>query len=689
MKIIHIFCAISLALFLSVNTLSAKGTPADSAALESVELEEIVVVSSSRNEVSQRKAATAVNVTPRSVFQSTGSNTVAEVMNFQPGVRVEYSCSNCGMPQMRINGLEGEYTQILLDSHPIFSSLAGVYGIEQMPESMIERVEVIKGGGSALFGSNAVGGVVNIITRQPKRSSFELSNSTSLFEGGGADISTSLSGSIVSDDRTMGISLFSTVRDRDSYDRNGDGFSELPMLESTTVGFRGFYRISDGSRLTAEYHHMDEHRRGGDMLDRPSHEANISEELRHRINGGSVKYDYISADLKHRFSTYVATQSIGRDSYFGTNQDPNAYGKTQDATIVGGAQYTLKMDKFLFLPAEFTTGIEYNNNYLHDEMQGYNRDLAQLSENYGIYAQNEWRNDEFSMLIGARFDKHNKVKDPVLSPRASLRYRPWEPITFRVNYSSGYRAPQAYDEDLHVSAVGGDAMLIVLDPNLRPEYSNSATLSADFYKSFSSWSFNLIAEGFYTALSDIFALREAGRDAQGNILMEKFNASGAKVAGVNLEARMNYMNKVRLNGGLTYQSSFYDEAFEWSSTVDAQRKMFRSPDLYGYLTVDYLPIKELTISPSLTYTGSMLTQHYAGYIAADTEVMTPDFWDINFRVAYDLVLNSGLDIEFSAGVKNMLNSFQSDLDVGVDRDSKYIYGPSIPRTYFVGVKFTL
>ncbi len=689
MKIVKTLCATAMALYIGISITNAQTQEDYIPNEQSIELEEVVVVSSSRNEVSQRKAVTAVNVTSRSTFQSTGSNTVAEVMNFQPGVRVEYSCSNCGFPQMRINGLEGEYTQILLDSHPIFSSLASVYGVEQLPESMVERVEVIKGGGSALFGSSAVGGVVNIITRQPKRSSFEISNNTSIFEGGGVDNNTSLSGSVVSDDRTMGISLFSTVRDRDSYDRNGDGFSELAKLESTSLGFRGFYRISDGSRLTAEYHHLDEYRRGGDMIDSPAHEANLAEELRHRINGGSVKYDYVSADLKHRFSTFIATQSIDRNSYFGTHQDLNAYGNTFDATVVGGAQYTLKIDKFLFSPAEFTAGVEYNNNFLNDIMEGYDKELYQLSEHYGIYAQNEWKTDAFSALVGARLDKHNMVKNPVLSPRASLRFRPWEPITFRANYSSGYRAPQAYDEDLHVSAVGGEVALISLDPNLRPEYSNSVTLSADFYQSFNKWSFNIIAEGFYTALTDVFVLQEQGVDAQGNLLMLKTNASGAKVAGVNLEARLNYMNKVRLNGGMTLQSSMYDTPFEWSKSVEAQRKMFRSPDLYGYLTVDYIPIKELTISPSLTYTGSMLAQHYAGYIAQDTEVMTPDFWDINFRVAYDLVLNSGLDIEFSAGVKNILNSYQSDLDVGVNRDSKYVYGPSTPRTYFFGIKFTL
>lgn len=113
---------------------------------------------------------------------------------------------------------------MLLDSRPIFSSLAGMYGLELFPASMIERVEVIRGGGSALFGSSAIGGVVNIITREPLRNSVALGNTTNILEGGSADFNTSLNGSFVSDDYRTGIYLFGMVRSRDSYDRNDDGF---------------------------------------------------------------------------------------------------------------------------------------------------------------------------------------------------------------------------------------------------------------------------------------------------------------------------------------------------------------------------------------------------------------------------------------------------------------------------------
>ena len=104
-----------------------------------------VVVSATRNETNKKSSATIVNVASTKLFENTASSNLAETMKFQPGLRVENTCGNCGAVQLRINGLDGQYSQILLDSSPIFSSLAGVYGMEQLPVAMIERVEVIRG----------------------------------------------------------------------------------------------------------------------------------------------------------------------------------------------------------------------------------------------------------------------------------------------------------------------------------------------------------------------------------------------------------------------------------------------------------------------------------------------------------------------------------------------------------------
>ena len=200
-----------------------------------------VVVSATRNETNKKSSATIVNVSSAKLFENTASSNLAETMKFQPGLRVENTCGNCGAVQLRINGLDGQYSQILLDSSPIFSSLAGVYGLEQLPVAMIERVEVIRGGGSALFGSNAIGGVVNIITKEPLRNSLNLSHTSNFMDGGGEEFNTSLGGSFVSDDHRAGVYLFGMIKDRDAYDRNRDGFTDLTRMEAQSVGFSCCY----------------------------------------------------------------------------------------------------------------------------------------------------------------------------------------------------------------------------------------------------------------------------------------------------------------------------------------------------------------------------------------------------------------------------------------------------------------
>ena len=648
-----------------------------------------VVVSATRNETNKKSTAVVVNVASAKLFETTASTNLAESMKFQSGLRVENNCGNCGTMQLRINGLEGQYSQILLDSAPIFSSLAAVYGLEQLPVAMIERVEVIRGGGSALFGSNAIGGVVNIITKEPLRNSLTVSNLTDIIEDGTAEYNTSLNGSFVSDDNRAGIYLFGMIKNRAAYDRNGDGFSDIPQVKSETVGFRGYYKTSIRSKLTAEYHHIHEFRRGGDALDLPPHMAEIAEQIEHDIDGGSLRFDAFSADSRHRGNVYASAQRISRDSYYGTGKDPDAYGKTSDLTAVVGAQYTYSFDKCLFMPAQLTLGGEYTYNDLDDHSIGFDRKLLQTVHTTGAFVQNEWRSDKFNIIVGGRLDKHSMIDKPIFSPRANIRYSPNENVGLRLSYSSGYRAPQAYNEDLHIDALNNQSAVIVLDPDLKPEYSHSLSGSADLYRTFGSVQTNLLVEGFYTDLDDVFTLTKAGEDEAGNIVKMRRNASGATVAGITSELKIGISNAFEVQLGYTFQRSRYDEPERWSDDAEPQRRMVRTPDHYGYLTASADITRNFRASLFGNYTGRMLVQHNAGWIERDTDRLTPAFWDMGLRFSYLFRLTNVISMQLDAGVKNIFDSYQSDLDFGPSKDSVYIYGPSLPRTYFVGLKFTM
>ena len=221
-----------------------------------------VVVSATRSETTRKMAPTLVNVVTMDTYARGNCTTVAQGLSFQPGVRVENNCQNCGFQQVRINGLDGQYTQILIDSRPIFSSLAGVYGIEQLPANMVDRVEVMRGGGSALFGSSAIAGTINIITKEPVRNSASVSHTTTAIGGwSGFHNTTDINASIVSEDNKLGLAVFAQNTAKDAWDANGDGFTELSKISGQTAGLRGYVQTGLYSKLSFEYHHLQEFRR--------------------------------------------------------------------------------------------------------------------------------------------------------------------------------------------------------------------------------------------------------------------------------------------------------------------------------------------------------------------------------------------------------------------------------------------
>ena len=647
-----------------------------------------VVVSANRNETTRRLAPTLVNVVDMKLFDTTNSSTLAQGLNFQPGVRVESNCQNCGFQQVRINGLDGPYTQILLDSRPVFSALSGVYGIEQIPASMIDRVEVMRGGGSALFGSSAIAGTINIITKEPIRNSGMLSHTITGLGGMNAfDNNTALNASLITDDQKAGLYIFGQNRHRSAYDHDGDGYTELPVIHGQTVGFRSFFKMSPYSKLTLEYHHMEEYRRGGDSLNLPPHQANIAEQTKHSINGGGVKFDLFSPNDRHRFNVFASAQHINRDSYYGGGRDLNAYGKTTDFNWMAGSQYVLNVDKLLFMPAELTAGVEFNQDRLNDNMWGYKRTVKQHVNIYSAFFQNEWKNDHWGFLLGGRLDKHNLIDHLIFSPRVNLRYNPTKDINFRLSYASGFRAPQAFDEDLHVENVGGNVAMIVLDKNLKEEKSQSFSASADIYHRLGAFQTNFLVEGFYTKLSDVFFLTD-GETVNGILTRTRTNKPGAKVMGINMEGKLAYLSLFQLQAGVTLQTSRYDVPLEWNPDASAVKKMMRTPDAYGYFTATYMPIKPLSIAFSGTYTGTMTVPHEAGFIDAPRTEKTKDFFDMGVKLAYDFKVTKAVKLQLNAGVQNMLNAFQNDFDKGPKRDSGYMYGPSLPRSYFAGIKLS-
>ena len=655
---------------------------------------EQVVVTGNKNEVLRRSSASLVQVLGSKLLTEVGAVSLADGLNFQPGVRVENDCQNCGFTQVRINGLDGHYSQVLMNSRPVFSALAGVYGLEQIPANMIERVEVMRGGGSALFGSSAIGGTINVITRAPAQNGAEVAHTmTSVGLSGALDQNTTLDGSIVSDNQRLGAFIYAQSRNRKGYDHDGDGFTEVPELVSKTIGVKNFLRTGERSRLTLEYHTTHEYRRGGDQLKQQPHNALVAEQTEHDVHAADASYNGWSSSGNDKWNIFSSLQSTARKSYYGSQCDPNAYGRTTDLVVVSGGQWTHLFDHCLFMPAEMVGGVEHNYNYLHDVTLGYDHDVLQRVNIFSGYLQNEWRTDRWGFLVGARLDKHSLIDHVIVSPRANLRYNPSRNLNLRLSYSTGFRSPQAYDEDFHVAVVGGNRVVTVLADGLKEESSRSVSASADWYHAFGNVQANVLVEGFYTDLSDVFVLRQLDRvDAHGNQVLERQNGDGARVWGVNIEGHVATGRLWQTQVGATWQQSRYKRPEQWSDNPDvpAVRRLFRTPDAYGYLTLQYTPTKRLTLSAHGTFTGPMTVQHMAGSgTPTDCAVRTPAFADLGLKLSYAWRVFDYSTLTLSAGVQNVFNSYQSDFDQGPDRDSGYIYGPSLPRSLFVGLRLAL
>jgi outer membrane receptor for ferrienterochelin and colicins len=267
-----------------------------------------------------------------------------------------------------------------------------------------------------------------------------------------------------------------------------------------------------------------------------------------------------------------------------------------------------------------------------------------------------------------------------------------------VSYAQGYRAPQVFDEDLHIEASGSRKVVHRNDPDLKQESSHSLTGSADMVGRVGNTTISLLAEGFYTRLLDPFTNVFGSTDENGVLIYTRTNAEeGATVAGMNFEADLVPGKYLVIKAGYTLQMNRYDKPQEFNET-----RFFRTPQAYGYVMGDIKPLKKFGISFTGNYTGRMLVPHFG----LDPETADPSemlalnkgeviegerlevshpFYDLGVKLRYTIRLN-GAKLQLLGGVKNLFNAFQSDFDRGFYRDPGYVYGPNQPRMVYIGFK---
>ena len=435
---------------------------------------------------------------------------------------------------------------------------------------------------------------------------------------------------------------------------------------------------------------------------------------------------------------YAAGQTVDRDSYYGAEMDPNAYGKTSDITSSVGGQYYMHLGDH----STFLLGIDDNYNKLKDTKLGAGGDpntliVNQFTNTIGTFGQYEWSSGIFKTSVGLRYDSYlirdlgSDVEDEsnpditgnVLVPRANLLFDLTPKLQFRTAYSKGYRAPQIFDEDLHIESSGARRIIHVNDPDLKQETSHSVTSSFRYVRDFGAVTTEMLLEGFYTRLQDPFAYAYESIDSTKTLVMIRKNSvDGAYVAGVNMEFNAAFPNNLTVQAGFTLQTSRYDTPQPWGEGPDDVSSSFlRTPDSYGYLTLNWHPVHRLDFSLTANYTGRMYVPHYGLYpiTAAEWELIksgntdflgegrqseieailngdviegerlehSEPFLIFGLRVAYDIPISMA-NLQIYGGVQNIFNQLQENHDSGAYRDAGFIYGPCQPRTINLGLKIS-
>jgi outer membrane receptor for ferrienterochelin and colicins len=414
----------------------------------------------------------------------------------------------------------------------------------------------------------------------------------------------------------------------------------------------------------------------------------------------NVDYQINFNDDNSSFIAYLAGQHTGRDHFTGILPDDSVdlvnyladppYGTSEVITLQGGLQINHRFTNFFGTDNVITFGGEYIDDRVNDVIEAYNYLIDQETKNLGLFLQSDWEiSNQLSLLSGLRMDQHNLVDNIILSPRVSFMYRPRPNTQFRFTYSTGFRAPQAFDTDLHIAFAGGGVSRVFLDPDLVEERSQSLSTSINYDRAVEKFVAGFTLEGFHTFLRNAFYLESVGEDNFGEVFMKQNNPGGATVQGVTLELRANYNQYFQLEGGYTIQSSLYEDPVVNIDGLEARKEFLRTPDHYGYATLSFLPDRKFNTAINLVYTGPMLLTHFAGAPeqTEDAYKTSDPFTELGFRSSYTFEL-PGIDtgLELFGGIKNITNAYQNDFDSGKNRDSNFVYGPAAPRTYFIGLR---
>ena len=591
-----------------------------------------VVVSGTMKETLVNLSSTPIEIYTPTFFKKNPTPSLFEAMTMVNGVRPQLNCSVCNTGDIHINGMEGAYTMITIDGMPIVSALSTVYGLSGIPNSMVERIEVVKGPASTLYGSEAVGGLINVITKNPIKApliSLDL-NSTSYGEY-------TLDGAVKAKIGTANTMLSANYFNfQNRIDKNNDGFTDVTLQNRISVFNKWSFERKQNRTFTLASRYVYEDRFGGELdwqkEDKGGNKIYGESILTKRweiISNYQLPIDNQQVNLQFSYNNHDQNSFYGNQPYiakqeiaFGQLIWDKKIGKNHDALFGFAFRYTFYDD---------------NNTLTQDENDS---TLNKPSKTFlpGAFLQDEVKlNDRNTVLVGLRYD-YNSIHGGIFSPRVNWKYNSDKSDIFRLSFGTGYRVVNLFSED---ETVYSGARKIEVKPNLNPEKSWNTNLNYQKIITSTVGFISLDASIFYTYFSNK-VVADYDTDPS-KVIFDNLKGYG-ELKGASLNIETNLTNGLKFTLGATYTDIYRIE-----NNVKIRQK--KTPIFTTNYAISYTHPKSQI---ALDFTGNLYGSMDLPLIANDIRsAQSPIFNISNLQISRRF--NNGLQVYM--GAKNLFNFF--------------------------------
>ena len=640
-----------------------------------------VVITGTLKPMSRSKSPVAVEIYSQKFFQKNPTPSIFEAISMVNGVRPQLNCSVCNTGDIHINGLEGPYTMILIDGMPIVSSLSTVYGLSGIPNSLVERIEVVKGPASSLYGSEAMGGVINIITKNAltaPRLSVDLMTST--WSEDNIDLSTKFNvGKKAAS--LLSLNYFNFTK---RIDQNKDNFTDATLQNRISVFNKWNFQRKENRLASLALRYLYEDRFGGEM------QWNRSDRGGDKVYGESIYTNRMEAlgvyqwPMKEQVITQFSYNYHNQNSFYGTNP----YDAQQKVAFI-----QTYWDK-KFGNHDLILGATYKRTFYDDNTPGTSSGDGLINEPMkspilGAFIQDQWEIDsKNTILLGYRYD-YDRIHHSVHSPRFAWKFSPNPYHTLRFNFGTGFRVVNLFTED-HAALTGSREVVIKSD--LKPEKSINGNLNYIWKIPVGTRLINLDASVFYTYFSNKI-VGDFDTDPS-KIIYDNLHGYGiSKGASMNVDFSFSFPLSVNL--GVTYL-----EVFQKLDGENAKIQQLHAPKWSGTYSLTYKFPNALTVD----FTGQFYGPMRLPVLPDDFRPEYSPFYSLaNIQVSK--AFKSGFEVY--CGIKNLLNFTPKDplmrpfdpFDQHVNDpinnpnnykfDTAYGYAPMQGIRGFFGVRYTL